>query len=120
MLDYYTAINLPILVLLHAVGLVALGLAIAFRRTPQKTLGLATFALGLAYLTTAYMPLEQNQFLHASVPVRLAVAALAAVSAMAAHKDEWQVLWGVAVYDTVGAVLCGLSLGRWDGRIAGY
>ncbi|KAE9393128.1 hypothetical protein BT96DRAFT_924240 [Gymnopus androsaceus JB14] len=36
-----------------------------------STLRIATIALGMSYISTSYMPMEDNQFLHASAPVRV-------------------------------------------------
>jgi hypothetical protein len=84
-------------------------------------LGVATTGLGLSYLLTSYMPIEQNQFLHASVPARLILAALSAYKALVGRKDlsdvEKKRLWGVTIYDGLGAVVLGLWLGKWNGRI---
>lgn len=73
-------INLPWFITLHASGLCLLGLSLIFNpsrantppHSPRNTslLGIATLGLGLAYFSTCYMPVEENAFLYASVPVR--------------------------------------------------
>jgi len=113
-------INLPFPILIHALGLVIIGVYLTSKRKPA-TLGIVTLALGLAYLTTSYMPIDQNQFLHASVPVRVALAAAAAGRAMAGPRDEERgSLWGIALYDGFGGLVLGWWLGSWNGRVAGY
>ena len=82
-------VNLPILVLGHSIFLSLLGLRMIFRSSPtgkpdrltetSAMSGITTLAIGIAYLATSYMPIEQNQFLHASVPVRIFLALLAAL-----------------------------------------
>ena len=78
MMDAFLPIHLPWFITLHAVGFTALGLYFLFSAPPPgkpsghtPQLGVATVAIGLAYLFTAYMPVEENQWLHASVPVRM-------------------------------------------------
>jgi hypothetical protein len=86
-------------------------------------LGVAALGLGLAYFLTSYMPIEQNQFLHASVPVRLILAAASAYKAFIGRKElsdiEKKRLWGVTIWDGFGAVVLGWWLGKWNGRVPG-
>jgi hypothetical protein len=51
----------------------------------RSTLGIASLGLGLAYLSTSYVPQEENQFLYASVPVRMILAGVA-VTKLAVDK----------------------------------
>jgi hypothetical protein len=67
------------------------------------------------------MPIAENQFLHASVPVRIILAVLAGIRAFIAKPGEKTgVLWVIFLYDGLGALLLGWSLGRWNGRIPAY
>lgn len=115
--------NLPHFITLHALGLGALGLYQTFHishRSPSNPLlGIATLALSLAYLFTAYMPIEQNQFLYATVPVRMILAAVAAIRLLIGGglgKEERRNLLVVALYDGGGAMVLGWWLGSFDGR----
>jgi len=112
-------INLPFPIFVHAALLSVYGVYLTFSRKPAG-LGIATLGLGLSYFSTSYVPISQNQFLHASVPVRMALAVLAAARALMGPREEWGTLWGIALYDGLGGLLLGWSLGRWNGRIAGY
>lgn len=86
-------------------------------------LGAVVVALESAYLLTSYMPLEENQFVAASVPVRLVVAALLA-SVCGLHGRRGMSASGfwefvvIAAVDAVSAVLLGLRLGRFDGMVS--
>lgn len=73
--DAAIGINLPWFITIHATLLVITGVAMVLKQNPapaktqsQALLGIATTGLGLSYLLTSYMPVEQNQFLHASKP----------------------------------------------------
>ena len=122
---FLPGINLPWFITLHAFGLLAVGLNLVLRspqqpqqpqrqqqrpqeqherrQPPSPLLGIATVALSLAYLGTAYMPMEQNAFLYASVPIRMLLALLAAGRlAMGARGEDWVALVLVAGYDGVG------------------
>ncbi|EEH05424.1 predicted protein [Histoplasma capsulatum G186AR] len=80
-------VHLPVPVLLHALGLFSLGMYLTFTKVPSA-LGIAVTGLGLSYLLTSYVPIEQNQFLHASVPVRIILATLAAARLPTAPQAE--------------------------------
>jgi hypothetical protein len=126
-MDAFLPIHLPWFITVHACGLTTLGLYFLFNvpppgklagHTPQ--LGIATVAIGLAYLFTAYMPVEENQWLYASVPVRLVLGALLLVRVgigrglTAAEKRS---LLNLGLYDGFGALVLGWWLGRFDGRL---
>jgi hypothetical protein len=126
-------VHLPPVILVHSLLLSLLGLYLVFRRreghTRQTQLleeawgmaGITIFALGIAYLATSYMPIEENQLLHASVPVRILLAALALLRLLSTPKmtsdGRGQMLF-VILYDGLGGILCGWQLGRWDGRVS--
>ena len=64
--------------------------------------------------------LQHNSYLHASVPLRLILAGLAGIRlAMAKRRGEkgTQTLWGILLYDGIGALLVGYSLGNFSGRL---
>ena len=71
------------------------------------------------------MPIEQNQFLYATVPVRIILACVAAGRLILNGRDgnlstdDKRNLLVVAVYDGLGAVALGLWLGTFDGRVPG-
>jgi hypothetical protein len=85
----------------------------------RSALGIATFALGVAYLATSYMPISQNQFLHASAPVRMLIGALCGLKLLIGRnkltKNGRQTLLMLGLYDGIGGFLVGYWLGRWDG-----
>ncbi|KZV99224.1 hypothetical protein EXIGLDRAFT_725858 [Exidia glandulosa HHB12029] len=81
----------------------------------------------MAYLSTAYMPIHENQFLHASVPVRILLASLAGFSwAMKRRRPnqdfytDSNALIAIAIYDGLGGVVLGWHLGSFDGKIPAY
>jgi hypothetical protein len=123
-------INLPPLILLHASTLVGLGtylflLPVGPSRENQlhATLGSASISLGLAYIMTSYMPIAENQFLHASVPLRLMTSVLLALKYWSERRSmseegKREFLW-VAAYDGALSLILGWQLGRWDGRVGG-
>jgi hypothetical protein len=84
-------------------------------------LGVVVTGLQGAYLVLSYMPLEENQFVYASVPLRLFLAACI-LGVCAVHRQNmskagfWE-LMGLAVVDGAGAVALGLQLGRFDGMV---
>ncbi len=120
-------IQLPWFIDVHAWGLTALGLYYLFKAPPSgkraghtPALGIATIGIGVAYLFTSYMPIEENQWLHASVPVRLLLASLLILRVLAGAgltSDEKRSLLSLAIYDGLGGVWLGIWLGRWDGRL---
>ncbi|KAK6541380.1 hypothetical protein TWF694_007193 [Orbilia ellipsospora] len=122
-------LNLPWPILVHSVGLTALGLSMAFSPTPNKTpdlrgansmLGIATATIGLCYIGTSGVPIQQNQFLYASVPVRLFIAVLLAsagtINRRIIGEKSWRTHMGFALWDGAGALWLGWYLGTWDGK----
>ena len=123
-------VNLPWLVLGHSIFLSFLGLRMIFRSSPpprpnreneiSAISGITTLAIGIAYLVTSYMPIEQNQFLHASVPVRIFLALLAALRLCTisniSNEGRNEMLF-VAIYDGLGGAICGWQLGNFSGRV---
>ncbi|KAL5365276.1 hypothetical protein BJX96DRAFT_158875 [Aspergillus floccosus] len=86
-------------------------------------LGLVTSCLMLPYFLCSYMPIEENQFLHASVPIRLFVSGvlfghtlLRGRSGMS-EEGYWEFL-GFAVMDAGAAIAVGVQLGRFDGMVS--
>lgn len=123
-------INLPILVLAHSIFLSFLGLRMIFRGPPASKpnreteisamSGITTLAIGIAYLATSYMPIEENQFLHASVPVRIFLALLAALRLITVNNISGEgrnEMLFVALYDGLGGAICGWQLGNFSRRV---
>jgi hypothetical protein len=134
----FSTINLPFPVLIHAIGLLILGLKLTFTplspatRENNVTLGIATTAIGLSYLSTSYVPIEQNTFLYASAPVRIILAAISGARLTMDHYMQRQrkgdgpkarlrkKLWGILLYDGLGGIFVGWWLGTFSGRIPAY
>ena len=138
------SVNLPLPILLHALGCCFLGIKLTFANPTtsrnnssirdRTVLGIATTAIGLAYLSTSYMPLEKNAFLYASAPIRIILAGLAGLRLLVdrylrtqngqANVDRGsQVasdLFGIMIYDGLGGFVLGLWLGTFSGRIPEY
>lgn len=70
------------------------------------------------------MPMEENQFLHASAPVRVLLASLAGVKWLATRNAgagaASTALLGVVLYDGLGGLVLGWYLGTFSGKIAAY
>ncbi|KAJ7193634.1 hypothetical protein GGX14DRAFT_588263 [Mycena pura] len=125
-------ILLPWPILLHAFGLTALGCSMLLAKPTEKapedksTLGIATIALGMSYISTSYMPIADNQFLHASVPVRISLALLAGLKWLTIGAEEARlykkrnVLLGVLLYDGLGGLLLGRFLGTFSGKVTAF
>lgn len=129
-MDFLPSVNLPSLVLAHSLLLSILGLRMVFRSSPtprpnretetSAMSGITTLAIGIAYLVTSYMPIEQNQFLHASVPVRMFLALLAAarlVFVQNVSTEGRNEMLFVAIYDGLGGAICGWQLGNFSGKV---
>jgi hypothetical protein len=123
-------VNLPPLILLHASTLVSIGAYMFIQPAgPSRenqlraTLGSASISLGLVYLMTSYVPIAENQFLHASVPLRLLTSVLLGVKSWSerrtmSEEGKREFLW-VAAYDGFLGLFLAWQLGRWDGRVSG-
>jgi hypothetical protein len=156
-MNIFPQINLPLPILCHALGCCFIGLKLTFIPPPysntpgthasnpppaqdRTVLGIATIAIGLVYLSTAYMPLEQNSVLYASAPVRIMLAGIAGAKLALDHfgkrnmgpgsyddtgkavrtcegRDGNGVLWGIMLYDGLGGLLLGWWLGTLSGKI---
>ncbi|KDQ54553.1 hypothetical protein JAAARDRAFT_196467 [Jaapia argillacea MUCL 33604] len=131
------AVHLPWPILLHAVGLSLLGLHFTFTPSPPSStsdiramLGITTTAIGLSYLSTSYMPIHQNAFLYASVPVRILLGGLMGLKVLLSDRASGQgrgmgkemrkQFLTFAIYDGLGGLALGWWLGTWSGRMPGY
>ncbi|KAJ6545357.1 hypothetical protein B0H19DRAFT_1266806 [Mycena capillaripes] len=91
-----------------------------------STLGITTIALGMSYISTSYMPIAENQFLHASAPVRVSLALLAGLKWLTIGAENARlykkrnVLLGVLLYDGLGGLLLGWYLGTFSGKVAAF
>jgi DNA-binding transcriptional LysR family regulator len=126
-------VNLPWPLLTYSLSLVFIGLKCTFKPNPPRSagraseittmLGIVTTGLGLAYLPTSYMPLHENQYLYASVPIRMAMAAVAGAKLVfegrRMTKEQFGEFVGTIVIDGVGGALLGWWLGTWSGRVPG-
>ncbi|KAL2871665.1 uncharacterized protein BJX67DRAFT_342769 [Aspergillus lucknowensis] len=97
------------------------------RITDTTTLfGLVTSCLMAPYFLSSYMPIEENQFLAVSVPIRLAASACLFGHALfrgAGGKMSVEGYWeflGFAVLDLAASVHVGYTLGRFDGVVPGF
>jgi hypothetical protein len=144
-MPFLRPINLPAPLILQSVASVGLGLYIAFFRKPPfvhngytaivpsnapprtadaiSLLGLVIAGLESLYLVASYMPIEENHFIAASIPVRLALALSMACICVAHRKTMsksgfWELV-GLGVVDGGSAIALGIWLGRWDGIIQG-
>lgn len=85
--------------------------------------GITTFAIGLAYMVTAYIPMDQNTFLHASVPVRMLLAAISGLRLLfisnISKEGRNQMLF-VLFYDGLGGAFCGWQLENFSGIAPAY
>ncbi|KAH8647481.1 hypothetical protein BGZ60DRAFT_423937 [Tricladium varicosporioides] len=134
LLNPLQSVNLPFPILIHALGLSCIGLNIIFpgkwaskSSSPKKTqgkqtngednplFGVATLGLGLAYLFTSHMPIEENQFLQATVPVRILLGAVCLLKWWVGGCDEGmrKKLLYTGLYDGIGGAVLGLWLGKF-------
>ncbi|PKX89327.1 uncharacterized protein P174DRAFT_516003 [Aspergillus novofumigatus IBT 16806] len=87
-------------------------------------LGVVACALQLPYFLSSYMPIEENQWLHVTVPIRLFVSTALGVNLLLrarrmSEEGFWEFL-ALGVTDFVGAVMLGWELGRFDGMVLGF
>lgn len=124
-------INLPWFIYFHAVAVTLLGFSMVLRPRPADRaseisvmLGLTTAAIGTIYLATAYMPMHENAWLYASVPVRMFYGTLGGIKyALSRHrmsKDARNEFLGLLIYDGLGGLHLGYWLGTWSGKLPGY
>jgi hypothetical protein len=111
-----------------------------------STLGITTIAIGLCCkpisspalandlterqctpdLSTSYMPMEENQFLYASAPVRVVLAALAGLKWLTIRGENARLykkrnaLLGILLYDGLGGLVLGWYLGTLSGKVPSY
>lgn len=121
-------VDLPPLILLHSIFLSLLGLRKIFRSVKKPSreaevsavAGITMFGIGVGYLMTSYMPISENQFLHASVPVRIFLALLAALRLLLvkniSQAGQREMLF-TALYDGIGGLICGWQLENFSGRV---
>jgi hypothetical protein len=129
----FPKVHLPPLIFAHSLFLSALGLRWIFHKAPtpksatqdeaSAMAGITTLAIGIAYLATSYMPIEDNQFLYASVPVRVLLALVAGLRILTIDnisEDGRNQMLFVLLYDGIGGLVCGWQLGTFNGRIPAY
>ena len=72
------------------------------------------------------MPIEENQFLHASAPIRVFLASLAGIKLLTISRENTRLskkrnaLLGVLLYDGLGGLVLGWYLGTFSGKVASY
>jgi hypothetical protein len=125
-------VNLPWPVLTYAVGLVFVGLKCTFRPNPpppgraseiMTMLGMVTTGIGLSYLVTTYMPMHENQYLYASVPIRLIVDGIAGIELLVAgHRmtqEGFNEVGGTLLIEALAGLWLGWYLETFNGRVPG-
>jgi hypothetical protein len=142
-MPFFRPINLPAPFIAQSVTSVALGVYLTFFRKPAvvyngytmlvpanapprtadtiSIFGILATGLEVTYLVASYMPLEENQFIAATVPVRLALAgmmaAVCAIHRKSMSKSGFWELVALTLLDGSAAIGTGLYLGRWDGMV---
>jgi hypothetical protein len=72
------------------------------------------------------MPIGENQFLYASVPVRILLASLAGLKWMTSGGENAKLykkrnaLLGILLYDGFGGLILGWYLETFSGKVAAY
>ncbi|RHZ64510.1 hypothetical protein CDV55_106614 [Aspergillus turcosus] len=143
----FRPVNLPPHVLLTSTTVLGLGLYISlFRNPPLKNLtgrnffvpepstrriadtnalfGVSACVLMLPYFLSSYMPIEENQWLHVTVPLRLFLSSALGANLLfrgrqMSEEGFWEFL-ALGVTDFVGAIMLGWELGRFDGMVSGF
>ncbi|KAF7114657.1 hypothetical protein CNMCM5793_009608 [Aspergillus hiratsukae] len=141
----FRPVNLPPHVLLTSTTVLGLGLYISlFRNSPLKNLtgreffvpapstgriadtnalfGISACLLMLPYFLSSYMPIEENQWLHVTVPIRLFLSSALGANLLLRGRNMseegfWEFL-ALGVTDFVGAIMLGWELGRFDGMVS--
>jgi len=86
-------------------------------------LGIVITGLEVTYLVSSYMPFEENQFIAASIPIRIFLSTLM-LSVCVIHRKRmsgsgfWELI-GLAVLDGFAGIWLGNTFGRWDGMVRG-
>lgn len=140
----FRPVNLPTHVLLTSTTVSGLGLYISlFRNSPLKNLtgseffvpepssrriadtnalfGVSACVLMLPYFLSSYMPIQENQWLHVTVPLRLFLSSALGANLLfrgrqMSEEGFWEFL-ALGVADFVGAIMLGWELGRFDGMV---
>jgi hypothetical protein len=143
----FRRVNLPSHVLLTSTTVFGLGLYVSlFRTSPLKPLtgrdffvpepstrriadtnalfGVTACVLMLPYFLSSYMPIEENQWLHATVPIRLFLSSALGANLLLrgrymTQEGFWEFL-ALGVVDFVGAIMLGWELGRFDGMVSRF
>lgn len=144
-MSIFRSINLPTHCLLTSSAVLGLGLYVAiFRETPfnagfayefavpnpttprvadsNSLLGIVSCALMLPYFLGSYMPIEENQWLHVSVPVRLLLSASLGINLLIRGRSEmskegYAEFMLLGAVDLVGALILGRQLGTFSGMV---
>jgi hypothetical protein len=142
-MPFLRPVNIPAPLIGQSVFAVGLGLYMALFRKPAfvrngytlvvpanasprtadtiSFLGIVLTGLQVCYLVTSYMPIEENQFIAASVPVRLGLAALMGTICIVHRKtmsrSGFMELAALAALDGAMAIWLGFYIGRWDGMV---
>lgn len=140
-------INLPTHTLFTSTSILGLGLYVAvFREIPFRKalgreilvpdattpriadtntlLGLLSCTVMMPYFLSSYMPIEDNQYLHVSVPVRLLLSLSLCTNVLFRGQKDMSSEGVIefltfGVLDLVGALVLGLELGTFSGIVPG-
>jgi hypothetical protein len=138
-------INLPTHTLFTSTSILGLGLYVAiFRKVPFRhalgreilvpdvttpriadtntLLGLLGCTMMMPYFLSSYMPIEDNQWLHTSVPVRLLLSGSLCTHVLfrgreAMSREGFFEFLTLGILDLVGALVLGHELGTFSGII---